>query len=188
MGIGKRIQELCKTRGLSVHKLSIMANVPYSTLYSMIKRDSEGADGETLNRLAKALNVSVVEILINPADMVDILSQTITNESIKELEAKLKSGAERWNAFVTVLRAVGYDVVVEKNADSEDSYTFCRKDKTWMHQIQEQDIVAMLHESLGYTEYLCVRMEKTLDEAPPAPAEAAPTSPEGKDQGGGDNA
>lgn len=180
MGIGKRIQELCNMQGLSIRKLSIMANVPYSTLYSIIKRDSAGADGDTINRIAKALNVTVADILIDVNEMVDILSQSITNERVQQLEEKIKSGAERWNAFITSIRAVGYDIDIEKNAEGNDSYTFYRKNKTWMHQIPEKDMIAMLCESLSYTEFLCIRMEKKLEDGDGALQGETP-SPEGKD-------
>lgn len=164
MGIGNRIKELCNMQGLSIRKLSIMANVPYSTLYSIIKRDSAGADGDTINRIAKALNVTVADILLDVNEMIDILSQSITNESVQQIEEKIKSGTERWNAFITSIRAVGYDIDIEKNADGNESYTFYRKNETWRYQIPEQDMIAMLHESLSYTEFLCIRMEKELED------------------------
>lgn len=167
-------------RGFSIRKLSIMANVPYSTLYSIINRDSAGADSETINRIAKALNVTVADILLDIDEMADILSKNITNESIQEIAEKLKSGTERMNAFLTSIRAVGYDLVVEKNENGEDGYIFARKDKTWEHRMSEQDLIAMLHESLGYTEYLCIRMEKKLEDSD-APFTPDATPSEGKD-------
>ena len=70
------------------------------------------------------------------------------------------------NAFITSIRAVGYDLVIEKGSNAEDIYTFKKSDNTWRHRIPQQDLVSMLHESLGYTEYLCIRMEKKLEEDP----------------------
>ncbi len=178
MGIGKRIQELCNMKGLSIRRLSIMANVPYSTLYSIIKRDSDGVDSETISRIAKALNVSVMELLIGIDEMFEILNFPEDQQSLNALTARLQSGAERWNAFITSIQAVGYDIDIEKDAEGNDSYTFYRKDKTWMHRIPEQEMVAMLHESLEYTEYLCVRMEKKLKKGDCAPINTTPTPEE----------
>ena len=59
VGVGKKIQELCETKGLSIRKLSLMASVPYSTLYSIIMRDSDGVDGETIKRISEALDVTI---------------------------------------------------------------------------------------------------------------------------------
>lgn len=151
---------------MSIRRLSIMANIPYSTLYSIISRDSAGADSETINRIAKALNVSVADILLDIEEMGNILCKTKTDESIQEISDKLRSGAERMNAFITSIRAVGYDLVIEKGSNAEDIYTFKKYDNTWRHRISQQDLVSMLHESLGYTEYLCIRMEKKLEEDP----------------------
>lgn len=151
---------------MSIRRLSIMANIPYSTLYSIISRDSAGADSETINRIAKALNVSVADILLDIEEMANILCKTKTDESIQEISDKLRSGTERMNAFITSIRAVGYDLVIEKGSNAEDIYTFKKSDNTWRHRIPQQDLVSMLHESLGYTEYLCIRMEKKLEEDP----------------------
>lgn len=151
---------------MSIRRLSIMANIPYSTLYSIISRDSAGADSETINRIAKALNVSVADILLDIEEMANILCKTKTDESIQEISDKLRSGTERMNAFITSIRAVGYDLVIEKGSKAEDIYTFKKYDNTWRHRISQQDLVSMLHESLGYTEYLCIRMEKKLEEDP----------------------
>lgn len=59
MAIGKRIQEIAKEQGLSLKELATRAEVPYTTLYSMVKRDSNKTDYDTLHRLAHALNVAM---------------------------------------------------------------------------------------------------------------------------------
>ena len=51
MGLGKRIGEKCIRQGLTIRQLSLKAGVPYSTLYSAIKRDSDGMDFETVKNL-----------------------------------------------------------------------------------------------------------------------------------------
>jgi len=57
MGTGKKIGEECKRQGMTLRQLSIKAGVPYSTLYSAVKRDSNGMDAETLAKIADALAI-----------------------------------------------------------------------------------------------------------------------------------
>lgn len=196
MGIGKTIHKLCEIRGLSIRKLSIMANVPYSTLYSLIKRDSTGADSDTINRIAKILDVSVADILSDPNEMIELLSEAMDDENREDenrekntpLTEMLQSQTNRLNAFITSVHAIGYKITFEK-IDGKSCYTFYGKNSRHGYHIEEQDIVSMLNESLEYTEYLCFSMEKKLEveqkvktqqhtqSSPTADA----TPPEGKD-------
>ena len=63
MGTGKKIGEECKRQGMTLRQLSIQADVPYSTLSSMVKRDSDGISMETMERLTKAMNVSAAYLM-----------------------------------------------------------------------------------------------------------------------------
>ena len=68
MGVGNRIAALCADKGLSIRKLALKADVPYSTLYSAIKRDSNGIDMDTLKKIADALGVSWFELLLEATE------------------------------------------------------------------------------------------------------------------------
>ena len=46
-----------------VHKLSDKANIPYTTLYSIVKRKSDKIDVETLKKIALALDLHPIEIM-----------------------------------------------------------------------------------------------------------------------------
>ena len=59
MGIGKRLGELIEQRGTRPGTLAREAGVSKNTIYSMIKRDNDKADADTLARLARALHVPV---------------------------------------------------------------------------------------------------------------------------------
>lgn len=74
MGIGKIIGEECERQGLSLRQLSIKADVPYSTLYSAVKRDSNGIDATTLKKIAKALNLYSLYIYTVNQSMYDSLT------------------------------------------------------------------------------------------------------------------
>lgn len=63
MGVGNRIAQQCVNKGLSVRQLALKADIPYSTLYSAIKRDSNGIDTATIKKIASALGVSWYELL-----------------------------------------------------------------------------------------------------------------------------
>ena len=74
MGIGKRIGEECARHGLTIRQLSLKANIPYSTLYSAIKRDSDGMDFETVKKLAAVLVMSWYELYPGNKDREEIKS------------------------------------------------------------------------------------------------------------------
>lgn len=56
MGIASKIAEIAKEKGVSLKELSRLIDVPYTTLYHAIKRDSK-IDFETLLKIANALNL-----------------------------------------------------------------------------------------------------------------------------------
>ena len=51
MGIGARLMELMKKKNINTNELAIMIGVPPTTLYSMIKRDSNRSRSERLSSL-----------------------------------------------------------------------------------------------------------------------------------------
>lgn len=62
MGTGKRVGDECKRQGLSLRQLAIKADIPYSTLYSAVKRDSDGITLDVLKRIAVALNIDLYSL------------------------------------------------------------------------------------------------------------------------------
>ena len=75
LGTGKRIGDACQQKGLSLRQLSIKADVPYSTLYSAVKRDSDGISLDALRKIAVALGVDLYSL----ADF-DIASDALAEE------------------------------------------------------------------------------------------------------------
>lgn len=59
MGIGNRIEKKANEKGIRIKKLSEMAGIPYSTLYSICKRDSDRISQDILLKVASALNVDL---------------------------------------------------------------------------------------------------------------------------------
>lgn len=63
MGIGARIGEVAKNKGISIKELSRKINIPYTTLYHAVKRDSK-IEYEIAVKVAGALGVAVEELYI----------------------------------------------------------------------------------------------------------------------------
>ena len=57
MGVATRIGEIAKKEGIALKELSRKANIPYTTLYNAVKRDSK-MDLETVQKIASALNMN----------------------------------------------------------------------------------------------------------------------------------
>lgn len=62
MTIGQRIGELAKKKNINLHKLADKAEIPYNTLYSIVRRNSNKIDPSTVRKIADALNVPMSEI------------------------------------------------------------------------------------------------------------------------------
>ena len=63
MGIGARLLEIMNKKNLNTNELAIMIGVPPTTLYSMIKRDSNRVDIDLIIKIAHALDMSADEFL-----------------------------------------------------------------------------------------------------------------------------
>lgn len=59
MGLGKKLDEIIKSRNLKVMQVASMAGIPASTLYSIIDRDNKKIDIDILIRICKVLDISV---------------------------------------------------------------------------------------------------------------------------------
>lgn len=63
MNTGEIIGLFAEQRGLNLRQLAINAEIPYNTVYAIVKRKSKRIDSETLQRIAAALGVSVDSLL-----------------------------------------------------------------------------------------------------------------------------
>lgn len=62
MTTGERIGLLAAEKGISLRKLSEKACIPYTTLYSIVRRNSDKISMKTLGKIADALDVSITEV------------------------------------------------------------------------------------------------------------------------------
>lgn len=95
MGIGKRIGEECKDAGMTLRQLSIKSGVPYSTLYSAVKRDSDGIDAGTITRLANALELPISYFYSDPEEGEAIISRE--RGALEELALSVKCSLRKVN-------------------------------------------------------------------------------------------
>lgn len=63
MGIGTRLDELMKSKNTNANELAMEINVAPSTIYSMIKRDSNRVDIDLVIKIAHALDMTADEFL-----------------------------------------------------------------------------------------------------------------------------
>ncbi len=63
MSFSQRVLALMQTKNIPKSRLAREAGIPYTTLDSMLKRDSDGARIETVFRIASILEVSVEELV-----------------------------------------------------------------------------------------------------------------------------
>ena len=68
MGVASKIGEIAKSKGVALKELSRRVNIPYTTLYNAVKRDSK-MEFETVKKIAAALDVSWYELY--PGDETD---------------------------------------------------------------------------------------------------------------------
>ena len=73
-----KIKEVIEAKGLNMSKLSQRSEVSFTTIKAMIRNPYRSANTETLDRLAKALSVSVF----------DLIEEVSEEEAKKELDSK----------------------------------------------------------------------------------------------------
>ncbi len=59
----KRIRDLCKRRGLTIHKLATMSGVNQSTLDNIVRGLTENPRVKTLHKIAHAFGMTLAEFL-----------------------------------------------------------------------------------------------------------------------------
>lgn len=62
MGIGANVQKIAQKENISLKELSRRAGIPYTTVYNMVKRDSDRISPENVQKLADALKVGIGEL------------------------------------------------------------------------------------------------------------------------------
>ena len=157
---------------------------------------------EMLEKIARAFGIS-------PADLHDWSNDSGERQRVDRIDDSYMESclfdefdSDAIEGFLKTLLSFGYvtsyidgNFHVRKSMWTGDRYerekvVFIVPDSEMRELIQKQLSYAKfnLQEVLENVHCFYVQKENTAVEAPPAPAEAAPTPPEEKDQGGGENA
>lgn len=80
MGIGQRIKAISRDKGFTLRQLAEKAGVSYNTIYSITKRDSERIQGNILQRISLALEVSPSELIGSGGEPFDSVFGLIVDE------------------------------------------------------------------------------------------------------------
>lgn len=79
LGIGSNIKDAAQKQGISLKELSRRADIPYTTIYNMVKRNSNRVSPQNIQKIADALGVGVGELY-----GLKLLDKT-TNSNLKNL-------------------------------------------------------------------------------------------------------
>ena len=111
MGIGKRIKQKASEAGLNLKTVAKEADIPYTTLYSIVKRDSERVDPSTLTKIAEALNVSMLKLATGEESFGDRLKRIKISETAIQM---YESGEIEPGVEITKNLAETLDITIEE--------------------------------------------------------------------------
>ena len=90
MSIGQKIRMEAKKQNLNFKQLAIKAEISYNSLYSIIKRDSQGVRAVSLYKVDRALNVSMESLLDKAAIQTELTEQPKPVKKRKKAKKKAK--------------------------------------------------------------------------------------------------
>lgn len=102
MGVGIRLKEVLRKRGMTIKQLSELSGVPVNTLYSITKRDSNRVDVLILNRIAEVLNIST-----------DVLNEQQIGIDMPDKRGKTETFFPWTKADQTVFDLGGFEALAE---------------------------------------------------------------------------
>lgn len=91
MSIGQKIRMEAKKQNLNFKQLAIKADISYNSLYSIIKRDSQGVQAMSLYKIAKALEVPMESLVDEGAVTGVFKAQPKPEKKKKKAKEKKKS-------------------------------------------------------------------------------------------------
>lgn len=91
MSIGQKIRMEAKRQNLNFKQLAIKADISYNSLYSIIKRDSQGGQAMSLYKIARALEVPMESLVDEGAVTGVFKAQPKPEKKKKKAKEKKKS-------------------------------------------------------------------------------------------------
>jgi len=80
MGIGVRLKNILKEKDITIKELSLKADIPSNTLYSITKRDNQNVRSDILQKIATALCIDVDALLYDEMQQNFIKTQDDVND------------------------------------------------------------------------------------------------------------
>ncbi len=91
MSIGQKIRMEAKKQHLNFKPLALKAGMPYTSFYSILKRDSQRVSAVSLHKIAKALGVPMEYFLDDEATTTVCKAQPKPEKKKKKTKKKKKS-------------------------------------------------------------------------------------------------
>lgn len=177
---GEKIDLAAKSSGINLHRLSEKADIPYNTLYSIVRRNSDKVDLDIIRRLSLALDVSPISILGDDVlEWIDF-GMDIYKKSTEDSAdfAELDNRFRLDNAIKKAYKIKGTYLIVDvesENSDFSDSMLYA----VWMQLMElnddgQQKVVDYAGDLVASGKY-----QRTQDESSDVPTEGE-TPPEGE--------
>lgn len=74
MGLGKTLQKILKSKNMTVVELAKSTGIPSSTLYAIIRRDSDNVSLEAVRKISTALQVPLDTLIPKEEKVGDVLN------------------------------------------------------------------------------------------------------------------
>ncbi len=133
MGIGANVQKIAQEKKVSLKELSRRAGIPYTTVYNMVKRDSDRVSPENVQKLADALNVGIGELY--GLALIDKMAKIATPEMIKNIHQ--------------IAKVVAQDTTVQDQCEALET-AFCQ-----LNDIGREEAIKRVQELTQLSQYSC---------------------------------
>lgn len=161
MGIGERIRVLCARKGLSIRQLAIKAGIPYTTLYSAVRRNSDSMDTEALKKVANALGVDPIRLVIDEDEFYQNAAEWLLSLTPEQLQAHQEDYAhtKRANQKLDIFRMAAELSGFSINWDKEPIVIFkSSSGEEIAKNVSYKEFVESVNELIDYAGLLCMKM------------------------------
>lgn len=106
MTTGERIKKLAKEKNMNLHQLATLSNVSYNTLYSIVRRNSNRASLDIIQKIANTLGVSLLELYGD--NEIDLINRGFTSAERLYLSTNetADQSIERRNLIVELVESI----------------------------------------------------------------------------------
>lgn len=123
MGVAMKIGEKAREKDISLKELSRQVNIPYTTLYNAVKRDSK-MDFRTVQRIAVALGMRWYELYLDSSDK-EFSAAPIDYEKMFQNE----------NAQERLMAAADHVEILQRNAEKQSGIIWGNDEKSrWLEE------------------------------------------------------